>query len=240
MTTSWPRSPLWHLRYSEDNVKILNTLAKWCLCRWRSVIIHWRLNDCHNPQFGCTVLLISFTEVVGCILPSKLCQFSKLHLLRPKPLHALLNCFGDCAHHPARFLIVAQLGLLCPFVTLIIPIFPIVRTCMITQTVSDSNHHLLKSLFGHYDCQFRNFSMLYFILLLLNSCLCVCNSLSCPSGLSFNIIRNPFLFLFIAEKVCFSSFLGRIPLFGSQAVQCPKGSDSFCLQAALAFIWLMT
>ena len=36
------------------------------------------------------------------------------------------------------------------------------------------------------------------------------------------------------------SFLCRKLLFGSQAAQCPQGSDSFCLQATLAFIRLMT
>jgi len=38
----------------------------------------------------------------------------------------------------------------------------------------------------------------------------------------------------------FLLFLCRKVLFGSQATQCPKGSDSCCLQAALAFICLMT
>jgi len=40
--------------------------------------------------------------------------------------------------------------------------------------------------------------------------------------------------------VRFSLFLCRKLLFGSQAAQFPKGSDSVCLQAALAFIRLMT
>jgi len=106
------------------------------------------LNDGRNPQSRCAVLLICFTEVVGCILPSHLCQFVQLHLLLPKPLHAMLCHFADCAHHPAGFVIFAQLALLCPFIILIFPILPIVRTCKITQTVSDSLHHLLKRLFG--------------------------------------------------------------------------------------------
>jgi hypothetical protein len=38
----------------------------------------------------------------------------------------------------------------------------------------------------------------HIVLLLLNRCLCVFNSLSCPSGFSLNIILNLFLFLFIA------------------------------------------
>jgi hypothetical protein len=82
--------------------------------------------------------------------------------------------------------------------------------------------------------------MIHIFLRLLNRCLCVFHLLSCPSGVSLNIILNPFLFLFIAKEVRFSSFLRRKLLFESQAAQCPKGSDSFCLQTALAFIRLMT
>jgi hypothetical protein len=155
------------------------------------------LNDDWNPQFGCAVLLISFTEVVGCILPSRLCQFIKLHLLLPKALHALLDRFGDYAHHPAWFIIFAQLALLCLLI-LIFPILSIVGTCKITQTVSDSSLHLLKSLFGFSGRQPRDFSMHHVVLLLLNRCHCVFNWLSCPSGLSLNIILNPFLFFYIA------------------------------------------
>ena len=40
--------------------------------------------------------------------------------------------------------------------------------------------------------------------------------------------------------MCFSSFLERKLHFGLQAVQCPKCSASFCLQAAPAWIHLMT
>ena len=71
------------------------------------------LNDCWNVQFGHSVLLICFAEVVGCVPPSWLCQFVKLHLLLAKPLHAALYWFGDCADHPAGFVIFAQLALLC-------------------------------------------------------------------------------------------------------------------------------
>src|SRR5882757_3145972 len=145
MTTSWSRSPLRHLRYSRDNVKPLHKLSNCCWWRCRSAIICLWLNDNRNPQFGCAVLLISFTEVVGCILPSRLCQFINLHRLLPKALHALLDRFGDCAHHPAGFIIFTQLALHCLFI-LIFPILPIVGTCKITQTVSDSSHHLLESL----------------------------------------------------------------------------------------------
>jgi len=117
----------------------------------RSIVIRLRLNNCQNPQFGRAVLLISVPEIVGCILPSRLSQFVELHLLLPKPLHALLYRVSDCAHHSAGFVIFAQLVLLCLFIILIFPIFPMVGTCKITQTVSDSNQHLLKRLFGLLD-----------------------------------------------------------------------------------------
>jgi hypothetical protein len=55
--------------------------------------------------------------------------------------------------------------------------------------------------------------MRHIFLLLLNRCLCIFNSLSCPSCLSLNIILNPFLFFFIAEEVCFASVLCRKLLF---------------------------
>jgi hypothetical protein len=77
--------------------------------------------------------------VAGCILPPWLSQFVELHLLLPKFLHKLLDRFGDCSHHPAGFVIFAQLALLSLFVILIFPILPIVGNCKITETVSDSN-----------------------------------------------------------------------------------------------------
>jgi len=65
---------------------------------------------CWNPQFCFAVLLISITGVVGCFPPSWSCQFVKLHMLLAKSLHALPDCFGDCDHHPAGFVIFAQLA----------------------------------------------------------------------------------------------------------------------------------
>jgi hypothetical protein len=125
-------------------------------------------------------------------------QLVELHLLLPKALHALLNRFGDYAHHPAGFVIIPQLALVSLFIILVFPILSIVGTCKMTQTVSDSNQHLLKRLFALSGRQSRDFSMRHIILLLINRCLCVFNSVSCPSGFSLNIILNPFLFLFIA------------------------------------------
>jgi len=218
----------------------LHKLSKccWCWCYW--IIVHLRLNECWNRQFGYAALLISFMEVLGCILPSRLCQLVKLHLLLPKPLDVLLHRFGDCAHHPAGFVIFAQLALLCLFIILIFPILPIVRTGDIAQTVSDSNHHPKKRCFTLSGCQSRVFSSLCIFLLLPARCLCIFNSLSWPSGFYLNIIVDRFLFLLIDLEVRFLSFLGRKRLFGSQAAQCRKGSDSFCFQTGIAFICMMT
>jgi len=101
-----------------------------------------------------------------------------------KPLHALLYHVGVRAYHPAGFIIFAQLALLCLFIILIFRILPIVRTCKITQTVSDCNHHLLNCLFGLSVRQSGVFSCLYMFLGLLNHCLCVFNLHSCTSGFS--------------------------------------------------------
>jgi len=239
MTTSWYRRSLWHLPYSRDNVKTVHTLTKCCRCKCHWIIVLLQLIDSRNSHCRCAVLLISFTEVVGSILPSQLCQFVKLHLLLRKPLHALQYHFGDCAHHPAGFIIFAQLALLCLFI-FIFSILLIIRTCKITQTGFDSNHHLLKSLFRLPVCQSRMSSILYIFLLLLNRFLWVFNSLSCPSSFSLNKILNPFLFLFIAWEVRVSLFLGRKLLFESHAAQYPKGSDSCQNQTTLPFIHLMT
>jgi len=198
MTSSWSRSPLRPVRYSGDNVKTLNQLSKCCWWRCRSVFLCLRQDDGQNPHFGGAVLPISFTKGVGCILPSRLSQFVELHLLLPKSLHALLDCFGDFAHYAAGFVISAHIALLSRFIIFLFPILPIVGTCKITQTVSDSNQHLLKRLFWLSGRQSRYFSMRHIVLLLLNCGLCIFNSLSCPSSLSLHIILNPLLFLFIA------------------------------------------
>jgi hypothetical protein len=137
-------------------------------------------------------------EVDGCFLPSCLCQFFKLRLLLPKPLLALLYRFGDCTHHPAELVFFAQLALLCLWIILIFQILSIVGTSKIPQTVSASNCHLPKTLFWLSVRQSRDVSMLNIVLLLWNRCVCIVNSLSCPSSLSLNIILNPFHFLCIA------------------------------------------
>jgi hypothetical protein len=78
------------------------------------------------------------------------------------------------------------------------------------------------------------------LLLLPDRCICIFNTLSYPSGLALNIILIPFLILFIASEVRSFSDHGRKLLSGSAAWQCPKDSDYFCLQAAIAVIHLMT
>jgi len=198
MTTSWSRSLLRHLQYSGDDVKTLQKLSNCCQYRCRCIKIRLLLNDCRNLQSRFAVLLISFMEVIDCVLPSRLCQFVELHPRLRNPLLVLLHHFRNCAHHPAGFIIFAHLALLCLCIILIFPILPIVGTCKITQTVSNSNHHLQKCLFRVSVGQSHVFSVPRIFLLLLNRCLCIFNSLSCPSSLSLNIILDPFFFVSIA------------------------------------------
>jgi len=214
----------------------LHMLLKCCQCRCRCVIIHLQLNYCLNPQFRCAILRISFRAVVSCVLPTRLCQFVKLYLLLLKPLQALWYHSGDCANDPAGFVIFAQLAMLCLFIIFIFPSLPIVGTCKITQTVSNRNHHLLKSLFGLSVRQSGFFNFLHIFLLVLNRCLCVLNMVSCPSDFSVNIMLDWVVFLFITSEMCFSSFLSRKLLLASRPAQHPKGLDSFRFEAALDFI----
>ena len=152
MTTSCSKSPLRQLPYCGDNVKTLYKLSKCCWCRCRYIIIRLQFNDCRNPPFKGAVLPICFTEVVSCMPASRWSQLVNLHLLLSNVLHLLQYRFGDCPHHPAGFVILAQLALLCLFLILIFPIFPMVGNCKITQIVSNSNHYLLKCVFGLAVC----------------------------------------------------------------------------------------
>jgi hypothetical protein len=140
-------------------------LSIYCQWRCRSVLICLWLSDGWNPQFGGAVHLVSFTKEVGCILPSRLSQFVELHLRLPKPLHTLLDHYSDCAHHPAGFVIFAQVTLPSLFSILIFPILPIVGPCKITPNVCDSNQHLFKCLCKLSGRQSRDSSMRYIILL---------------------------------------------------------------------------
>jgi len=117
--TSWLKCPLWNLGFSGDDINRFMLLFKCCPSRRSCYIIHLWINDCRNLQFGCSVLLVSFTEVIGHVAPCWLCQFVKLHLLLPKWLHVLLYHFGYCAHHLARFVIFTQIAKLCIYIILI-------------------------------------------------------------------------------------------------------------------------
>jgi len=158
------------------------------------------LHTCQNLQFSHPELHIYLREVVGCVPPSRLRHFVKLHLVLPKALHAEQFRFGDSAHHPARFIIFAQLAKLSIFliIILVFPILLIFRTCMIGQTVSNSIQHLLKCCFRLCGCRSCLFNIPQMFLLLHNRCLRVLNSRSCHCGLSIHIILNPFDFFFFA------------------------------------------
>ena len=177
----------------------------WCGCSR----VYLELDNCQKLYFGSPMLHISLMELVGCVPPSRLPQFVKPHLLLLKTLHAVLYCFGDCDHHPARFITITQLAELCIFfiIFLVFTILLIVGTCKIAQTVSDSIQHLFKCCFGSSGCRPRAFSCSHIFQLLQHRCLCILNSLSSQSGFSLHIILDPFLFLFIAYTVSFLSFL---------------------------------
>ena len=159
-------------------------------------MIRLQLINCGNPLFRWALVRIFVMEVIGGVLHFRLCLYLKLHLFLPKHLHAMLCHLSECAHHPAGFILFAQLALLCLFIILIFPILPVIETCIMTQTVSDSKHHLQKHLFKHSVSQSGTFSLPCNVLFLLNRGLCVFNLLSCPSSFSLNLIINPFLFLF--------------------------------------------
>jgi len=101
LTTAWSRSHCRHFGLSSDNIKCLHMLSKCCRGWWGCRRVYSGLDSCQNLQFGGRILHISPMNVVGCIPRSQLGKFVKPHRLLPNPLHAVLYCFGDCAHHPA-------------------------------------------------------------------------------------------------------------------------------------------
>ena len=150
----------WHWSLSLDNINNLHMLSKccqgWCGCRR----VYLGLDHCQNLQFGSPILHISLTKVLGCIPPTWLDHFVKPHLLQPKTLHAVLYRFGDCAPHPARFIIITNLAVL-GIIFIIFQVFPIllvVETYKITHTVSDSIQHLCKHCFRLSRCHSYVFS----------------------------------------------------------------------------------
>jgi len=139
---------------------MLSKCCQWWCGRCRVCL---RLHNCRNVQFIRTILHNSLAEVVGHVTPSWWCQFVKPYLLLSKALYALLYHVGDCVHHPASFVIFAQLVNLCIFLIIIavIPFLLILGSFKIPQTVSDSVHHLLKCCFrlcGCWSCLFHHFS----------------------------------------------------------------------------------
>lgn len=104
MTISCSSSRLQHLGTCWDGIIRLHSLSKSCWCRHSYNVVRLHLNICHQPQFGCTVLHISLTEVISRIPPTWLGQFVKHYEILVKPPHAVQLHFGDTAQHPAKFI----------------------------------------------------------------------------------------------------------------------------------------
>jgi len=133
-TTSLSRCHLRHLLMSWDDMKRLHKLSKCCLWWCSCSPLCFRFPNSRNLQFSHPSLHIFVRGVVGGVLLSRLCQFIQSHLLLPKSPLAVLYCFGVCAHHTARFVILAQLVMPCIlFISiLILPIFLIFGICKIS------------------------------------------------------------------------------------------------------------
>jgi len=92
MTTPLSRCHLWHVQLCRDPNNDLHRLTKCHQCRWCCIRWDLRLNNRRNLQAGRPLLLISSTDVGGCIAPAWLGQFVNLPLLLPKLLHVMLYC----------------------------------------------------------------------------------------------------------------------------------------------------
>jgi hypothetical protein len=114
-------------------------------------------------------------EVVGHVPPSLLGQLVKRHLRWPKTLHAVLYCFGDCAHHPARPTIITQVAELSTLFIIfrVFPIPLIVGTLKNVLIVSDCIYQVFKRRFELSDCCPRIVGSSHVSQLLHNRCLCV-------------------------------------------------------------------
>ena len=205
LTISPSRGHLRHLGLSGDDIKNLDKLAT--CCGWWCGCCHvcLRHHHCLNLQCTCRVLHVSSTEAVGCVPPSWLQQFVNHHLVLLNALHAVLYRFSDYAHHPARFIIFAQLAKLSIFLIIIL-IFPILfmfGTWKIAHTVPISIQHLLQCCVRLCCCQSCLVNVPPVVLLLHDRCLCILNSLSCHCGVSIHIILDPFVIFFVALKVRF-------------------------------------
>jgi len=160
VTTYWSRCYFQHMQLSTDDFRSVRMLSKCCRGRCGCSHVYLVFNNDRNVQFSSPILYISLTEILGCVPPSGLCQLVKPHLRLPNTLHAVLYCFSDCAHHPARFSIITQIAKLCIFliIFLVFHIAFIVETCKIPQTVSDSIQHVFEECFGLSGCRPRTFS----------------------------------------------------------------------------------
>jgi len=150
MTNSGWRGCSQDLRYSRDGMERIAKLSKRCRCGCGYTAVCWWLNDCHNYQFGRTVLHNSLMAFVGRVPQYWLDQFFKHHLLLPKPLSGVLYRVGDFYHHRARYFIFEQLVWLRIFfiIIFIFTFLTIVGPCVITKTVSNNIQDLLELFFG--------------------------------------------------------------------------------------------
>jgi len=73
-------------------------------------------------------------------------------------------------------------------------------------------------IFGLSGCRLHLFNISHQFLRFYNRCLCVLNSLCCHSEICINKILDLFIFLFVAQAVCCSSFHHRKLLFRLYAV----------------------
>jgi hypothetical protein len=242
MTTTLSGSPLQPKRLFRDSINCLHKVPK-CAQSWRSCSrCCFGLHISQNYQFGHLVFHIPLTEVVSHVPPSQLCQLVSPPLHLPNTVHAVLYRVGDCAHHWVRFIISARLAKLCIlfFIFHHLPSLLIIRSCKIAQTVYDSTQQLLKWVFRIACCWSCFFSSSHIFLLFHNCRLSSFNLHSYHSGLSINIILNPFLFGFVAETDHFSAVFCRNPHCRSYAAQCSQHSNDFVFQVALGFFPLLT
>ena len=200
-----------------------------------------RLNDCQNLQFGCWIHHSSQREVLGHFSPSRLCKFVKLDLRKLKPVYAMLYPCGDCAHHPARFVIFAQLAQLCIIVSIILffQILPIIGSCKIALIIADRVRHRHKCCLGFSGCQSHLFSISHIFLILLNHCLWVFNWLAWHSGLTIRMILDPFLFHFFATR-CISLCISAASLLPNGKLRNPSWAWNVSASELLppSFSWL--
>jgi len=194
---------------SEDDTKNLHKLSQ-CCWWWCGISrVCFGFDNYRNHQISRPVLHISLTESFRRVPVSWFRQSVNPHPLLQYTLHALLDHFGDCTHHPAGFNIFTLQDQPCTFfiICLMFPILLIIRTWKIAQTVSSSIQCLCKCFFGHFSCRSNPFSIAHIFLPFHNRNPSVFNSLSCDSSLCMHMILGPFLGLFVVEIVRFSACL---------------------------------